>query len=271
MRKAAVIGWPIQHTKSPVIHSHWLDKYGLQGAYDVVAMQPQDLKAGLMRLVDDGYCGFNVTVPHKQAVIPYMDFLRADAERIGAVNTVVINDDGTLEGRNTDHFGFAENLKNRAPGFDPRSGPVVILGAGGAAHAIVYAMLNMGAREIFIVNRTHANARELASAFPPAQAKVWEAIPDLLKNASLVVNTTSLGMKGQPPLEIDLSPLPDTATVADIVYVPLDTELLRQAKRRNLKTVTGIGMLLHQARPAFEAFFGTLPDIDEALIKKVLA
>ncbi|HEY8963339.1 MAG TPA: shikimate dehydrogenase [Alphaproteobacteria bacterium] len=271
MRKAAVIGWPIQHTKSPLIHSHWLEKYGLEGAYDAVAIKAEDLESGIQRLIDDGYCGFNVTVPHKQSVISYMDYLRADAERIGAVNTVIIGDDGKMEGRNTDHFGFAENLKNRAPNFKPSSSSVVVLGAGGAARGVVYALIDMGVRDIIIVNRTFATARALAEAFPPAKAKVWEAVPDLFENASLVINTTSLGMKGQPPLEVDLRPLPETAIVCDIVYNPLDTELLKDAKRRGLKTVTGIGMLLHQARPAFEAFFGTLPEIDDALIKKVLA
>lgn len=270
MKKAAVIGWPIQHTKSPLIHAHWLEKYGLRGSYEAVAIQADDLKEGVKRLVGEGYSGFNVTVPHKQSIISLVDYLRADAERIAAVNTVVVNPDGSMEGRNTDHFGFTENLKSRAPEYKTR-GPVVVLGAGGAARSIVYALQNMGANDIVIANRTYANARALAAAFPPAIAKPWEAIPDLLKNASLLVNTTSLGMKGQPQLEIDLAPLPDHATVYDIVYNPLDTELLRQAKRRNLKIVTGIGMLLHQARPAFEAFFGTLPDIDDDLIKKVLA
>lgn len=271
MKKAAVIGWPIQHTKSPLIHGHWLEKYGLEGRYEAVAIPAEELEGGIKRLVDEGYTGFNITVPHKQAIIPHMDFLRADAERIGAVNTVVINPDGKLEGRNTDHFGFLENLKARAPEYDISSGPVTVLGAGGAARAVVYALIKAGAKTIYIANRTHANARDLAAAFPPAQAKVWDAVPDILAESTLLVNTTTLGMKGQPPLEIDLKPMPDNAVVYDIVYNPLDTELLRSAKRRNLKIVTGIGMLLHQARPAFEAFFGTLPEIDDDLIKKVLA
>lgn len=270
-KKAGVIGWPISHSKSPIIHGYWLEKYGLAGGYDAVPIAPEDLKREVARLVKEGYLGFNVTVPHKQAVMPLLDFVRADAERIGAVNTVVVQPDGTLEGRNTDAFGFIENLKEGAKGFDFKKGPAVVLGAGGAARAVVYALAHEGVPEIRIANRTLGRARELANAFPRCKAVDWEMLPEAMRDAALLVNTTSLGMKGQPELELDLTPLSTKALVHDIVYAPLETTLLKNAKARGNPVVTGIGMLLHQARPAFHAWFGIMPDVDDDLRKKVLA
>ncbi|MBU6235336.1 MAG: shikimate dehydrogenase [Alphaproteobacteria bacterium] len=269
--KAGVIGWPISHSKSPLIHGYWLEKFGLSATYEAIAIAPENLKADIERLVKAGYCGFNVTVPHKQAIMPLLDYIRADAERIGAVNTVVINPDGTLEGRNTDAFGFIENLREGAPKHDFKKAPAVVLGAGGAARAVVYALAEAGAPQIRIANRTLVRARELASAFKNCVAVDWEALPEAMEGAGLLVNTTSLGMKGQPPLEVTLNTLPLSALVHDIVYAPLQTELLQSAKQRGHTTVTGIGMLLHQARPAFHAWFGVMPDVDEALRAKVLA
>jgi shikimate dehydrogenase len=214
-------------------------------------------------MIDAGYSGFNVTVPHKQIIMDMLDRIDDNAQKIGAVNTVVIKD-GVCEGRNTDAFGFIENLKEAVPRFKFK-GTALVLGAGGAARAVVHALQQEGLRDIRIINRTLDRARDLGDAYE------WSALPDLLRDAALIVNTTSLGMAGQPPLEIDLSPAPKTALVNDIVYTPLDTDLLKQAKSHGLQTVTGIGMLLHQARPAFQAWFGVLPSVDDELRQKVLA
>ncbi len=271
-KRAGVIGWPIAHSKSPLIHGHWLQKYGVEATYDAVPVPPDDLKAAVARLRGEGYVGFNVTVPHKQAIMPLLDFVRADAERIGAVNTVVLNPEGTLEGRNTDAFGFIENLKSGVPqGFRFDAGAVVVLGAGGAARAVVYALGQAGARDIRIFNRTLARARELAAAFPYATGYAWDALPDHIAQANLLVNTTSLGMKGQPALDMDIRDLPAACVVHDIVYNPLQTGLLLAARQQGHPVVTGIGMVVEQARPAFQAWFGVLPDIDDALLQKVLA
>jgi len=270
-KKAGVIGWPVGHSKSPLIHGHWLQKYGIDATYVAISAQPDGLKREVDKMIADGFYGFNVTVPHKQAIIPMLDFVRADAERIGAVNTVVINPDGTLEGRNTDAFGFIENLKEAAPKFKLGKGTAIVLGAGGAARAIVYALGHEGYKDIRIFNRTLGRARELASAFPGAEGFAWDELPDHLPDAALLVNTTSLGMKGQPELNLNISTLSKKALVNDIVYNPLKTGLLVSAHARGNPVVTGIGMLLHQARPAFQAWFGVMPDVDAALRKKVLA
>lgn len=270
-KKAGVIGWPISHSKSPLIHGHWLKKYNLEGCYEAIAIAPDDLPHEIARLKAEGFSGFNVTVPHKQAIMPLLDNISADAERIGAVNTVVISANGKLEGHNTDAFGFIENLKEGAKNFDFTKGPAIVLGAGGAARAVVYALVHAGVPEIRIVNRTQARAEDLAKAFPNTKACGWDELPKIMTDAALLINTTSLGMKGQPELEIDIAPLPIAALVHDIVYAPLQTKLLIAANEKGNPTVTGIGMLLHQARPAFEAWFGVLPDVDDDLRAKVLA
>lgn len=264
-KKAGVIGWPLKHTKSPLIHGYWLEKHGISGTYDANPIAPEDLKRDVQKLIDTGYSGFNVTVPHKETIMAMMDTLDDSAKKIGAVNTV-INNNGKLTGRNTDAFGFIENLKESQPNFDFK-GTVLVLGAGGAARAIVYALKAEG-MDVAIVNRTKDRANTLAKEFGTT-AQDWSDIPSLLKNAALVVNTTSLGMAGQPPLEIDLKPT--KACIYDIVYTPLETPLLQSATQHGLQTVNGIGMLLHQARPAFEAWFGVLPDVDDTLRTKVLA
>lgn len=265
IKKAGVIGWPLKHTKSPLIHCYWLEKYGISGSYDANPIAPDDLKTGIQKLIDAGYSGFNVTVPHKETIMTMMDILEDSAQKIGAVNTVVLHD-GKRIGRNTDAFGFIENLRESAPEFTFK-GTALVLGAGGAARAVVYALKQQG-MDVCIVNRTKDRADILAKDFG-ASSHAWSDIPSLLENAALVVNTTSLGMTGQPSLEINLKPT--KACICDIVYTPLETDLLKQAKALNLKTVTGIGMLLHQARPAFEAWFGIMPDVDAPLRAKVLA
>lgn len=269
--KAGVMGWPVNHSKSPLIHNYWLSHYNIAGSYELLPVAPVALKEQVQKLVDTGYRGFNVTVPHKQAIMDHLDFIRADAERIGAVNTVVIGEDGTLEGRNTDAFGFIANLKLSLPDFNVKGGPAIVIGAGGAARAVVYALQSAGVDNIRIVNRTLSRARDLADAFAPSVGCAWEQLPDLTKDANLIVNTTTLGMEGQPPLDIDFSRVNPKAVVNDIVYTPLETPLLQAAKQNGNRTVTGIGMLLHQARPAFEAWFGVMPEVDKTLLNKVLA
>lgn len=269
--KAAVIGHPIKHSKSPIIHGHWIEKYGLNGSYEKIDIAPENLKQGVQNLVDKGYAGFNVTVPHKQAIMALCDALDETAQTIGAVNTVKIVDN-KLYGYNTDAYGFIENIKQAVPEFNFTKGSAVVLGAGGAARATVYGLLNQGVTDIIVTNRTIEKSHDI-SALESNCIHVldWDLKESALKNANIIVNTTSLGMVGQPALELDIETLSPQALVNDIVYVPLETNLLKNAKSQGNATVTGIGMLLHQARPAFAHWFGVLPDVDEALIQKVLA
>jgi shikimate dehydrogenase len=269
--KCGVIGHPIAHSKSPLIHNHWIAQYGLSGIYDAVDIAPDTLKDGITKLIDAGYAGFNVTAPHKQAVMHLCAEIDDTACAIGAVNTVAIKD-GTLHGFNTDAFGFIENVRQHAFGVDFAARPVVVLGAGGAARAIVYGLLEAGAKEIIVTNRTFEKAQDIAAINKDiVRAAAWDARAKILEGAGFLVNTTALGMAGKDALEIDLSRLPKDAVVSDIVYAPLMTELLTQADAGGRQIVTGIGMLLHQARPAFEKWFGVLPDVTPALEAKVLA
>lgn len=269
MIRAGVIGHPIAHSKSPLIHGHWMEKYNIVGDYKVIDIAPDALALGVRDLVRDGYAGFNVTVPHKIAIMELCDEIDATARTIGAVNTVVI-EDGKLYGRNTDAFGFIANLKAALPdyAFDR---PAMVLGAGGAARAVVYGLLQQGVPSVAVCNRSKDKA-EVLRDLDDARVSVvdWDD-RDQLAAYGLLVNTTSLGMKGQPPLDIRLDELPIDAAVYDIVYAPLMTDLLSAAQARGNAIVTGIGMLLHQARPAFEAWTGTLPEVDDALAQKVLA
>lgn len=268
--KAGVIGHPIKHSKSPLIHNHWIEKYGLSGDYKAIDIAPENLKDGVQKLVDEGYAGFNVTIPHKQEIFKLCADVDDTARAIGAVNTVVVRN-GVLHGTNTDAFGFIENVRQSAYGVDFVHRPAVVLGAGGAARAIVYGLIEAGAGQIIILNRTADKAKDVAEINTDiVRVAPWEARTEMLRDCGLLVNTTSLGMTGKDALEIDLSYLPEDATVSDIVYAPLMTDLLQQARARGNQIVTGIGMLLHQARPAFEKWFGVLPDVDEALEKKVL-
>jgi shikimate dehydrogenase len=270
MRKAGVIGHPIAHSKSPLVHRHWLTKYGIDGEYEAYDIVPECLGDRVQELVEQGLSGFNVTLPHKQNIINFCGHLDEGARKIGAVNTVVVRSDGMLEGRNTDAFGFLQNARETQPDFDFSSGPAVILGAGGAARAAAYALRSGGVSDIRISNRTREHAEIIACDFGAAVWD-WEERGSALRGAASLINTTSLGMTGKPPLDISLDALPETALVYDIVYAPLETDLLKNAREKGCRIVTGIGMLLHQARPAFEAWFGILPDIDEELRRKVLA
>lgn len=268
--RAGVIGHPIKHSKSPIIHGHWIDRYGLQGSYEAIDIPPAELAARVRRLVAEGYAGFNVTIPHKEEIFKLCDDVDEKARIIGAVNTVKI-DGGKLYGTNTDAFGFIENIKQNAPSFDFCRGKAVVIGAGGAARAILYGLLKEGVPRIVLTNRTREKS-EILSRMAPGKIVVadWADREGILEDAHLIVNTTALGMTGKDPLELSLSMAPVDALVTDIVYAPLETELLRAAKQRGHQTVTGIGMLLHQARPAFSIWFGVMPDVTEDLQQKVL-
>lgn len=270
---AGVIGWPIGHSRSPLMHNHWLAEAGIEGRYVALGIPPEDLEGELKVLIKKGFRGLNVTIPHKSAVRAAMDRLDEAARIIGAVNTIIIEPDGSLEGRNTDAAGFIENLAQARTEWRARS--ALVLGAGGAARAVVYGLARAGVEEIVIANRTRARAEAIAADLAGLGARVlvaeWETIRERMKGASLLVNTTSLGMTGAPPLTLDLTPLPADALVTDIVYAPLETELLAAARARGLETVDGLGMLIHQARFAFEAWFGTRPaasaELRDALVE----
>lgn len=269
--KAAVIGRPIAHSKSPIIHNYWLEKYGLAGSYEAIDILPDNLGDNIKKLVNANYNGFNVTVPYKQKILEVCDEIGKTAEEIGAVNTIIIRDN-KLFGTNTDAFGFTENIKIAQPEFDFENKTAFVLGAGGAARAVIYGLKDRGIGRIKISNRTQGRAEELKSLEPEIiQIIQWDRRSEALSDTDLLVNTTSLGMTGKPPLEIDLSALPKEALVNDIVYAPLMTDLLIQAKAHGNKIVTGIGMLLHQARPAFEAWTGILPEVTAELEEKVLS
>ena len=278
MKKAGVMGWPIDHSLSPRVHGYWLEKYHIEGEYTRIPVEPDDFPDFLRALKANGFVGGNVTVPHKEAALATVDEASPEAKRLGAVNTIVVRDDGSLYGFNTDGFGFLANLKAGHKTFNAEHGPAVVLGAGGAARAIVASLLQDGCPQVRLVNRTIGRAQDLAADLGgPIEVFAMENVADSLAGASLLVNTTSLGMVHQPPLEIDLSPLPPSALVTDIVYAPLITNLLVQARERGNPIVDGLGMLLHQARPGFRAWFGVvdtadgLPEVDEVLRASVLA
>ncbi|WP_454020271.1 shikimate dehydrogenase [Azospirillum sp. Marseille-Q6669] len=268
---AGVMGWPIGHSRSPRLHGYWLEQYGIDGAYVPLAVPPDRIEQAIRALPALGFRGCNVTVPHKEAAYRTVDRLDDTAKRMGAVNTIVVGEDGTLEGRNTDGFGFIENLKSGAPGWNAANGPALVIGAGGAARAVVASLLDEGAPRVWLVNRTRARADELAADIGGAiETADWVSRETLLEGAALVVNTTTQGMAGQPPLELDLRALPGSAVVTDIVYTPLMTPLLTAAQARGNRVVDGVGMLLHQARPGFAAWFGREPEVTEGLKVAVL-
>ena len=266
-RLAGVFGHPVTHSRSPRLHGFWLERYGIDGAYIPLGVAPGGFAAAVRALVDLGFRGANVTIPHKLAAFEICDAVAPFARRAGAVNTLIFRD-GRIEGSNTDGFGFLESIREAASGWRADAGPAVLLGAGGAARAIAAALLDAGAPRVTLVNRTAAKAEALARDLG---GPIHVADRPPLEGAALLVNTTSLGMQGQPGLEVDLVPLPASAVVADIVYVPLETRLLAAARARGLIAVDGLGMLLHQARPGFEAWFGVAPQVDQALRDEVAA
>ena len=269
---AGVMGWPVAHSRSPLIHNYWLQKYGLPGSYVQLAVQPGQLATALRGLVALGFKGCNITIPHKVEALKLVDDVDANARRVGAINTVVVQPDGSLKGMNTDGFGYIQSLLDAQPSWRADAGPVVVLGAGGAARAVVLALSDRGAKEIRLINRTLDKAQAMAAEFGfPVKAVAWEQRHAALEGVALLVNTTSQGMHGHAPLDLDLSALPVEALVSDIIYVPLETTLLQAAKARGNPTVGGLGMLLNQARPAFEAWFGVLPEVTPALRRLVEA
>jgi len=268
---AGVCGWPIRHSRSPRIHNYWLKQYGIDGVYVPLAIPPDRAMEAIRMLPALGIRGLNVTVPNKEEAYKAMDEVDRWAQRMKAVNTVMVRD-GILYGANTDAFGFMESLREAIPDWRAEAGPAVILGAGGAARAIVAGLQDAGAPEIRIANRTPERAAAIRDEFgKPVRPVLWDQRADILEDASLVVNTTSLGMEGQPPLDLELAKLPPDAVVYDIVYVPLETPLLAAARARGNPAVDGLGMLLHQARPGFREWFGTDPVVDQALRDHVLA
>jgi shikimate dehydrogenase len=267
-KKAFVTGHPIAHSRSPKIHGHWLAKYSIDGSYEAIDVRPEDFAAFLKSLGERGYRGGNVTIPHKEAAFAGVASRDHAADEIGAVNTLWF-EDGLLWGGNTDGYGFAANLDQYAPGWAAR-GPAVVLGAGGASRAVIHALKQRGVKDIRIVNRTLPRARELADRFG-AGVSAHGADAELLSDAGLLINTTSLGMHGNETLAADPAALPDHALVTDIVYVPLETPLLAAARARGLETVDGLGMLLHQAVPGFERWFGRKPEVTADLRSMVVA
>lgn len=264
-----VIGHPVGHSLSPVIHNHWIREYGFPAIYQGVDIAPEDLLTSVGRMVENGYIGFNVTLPHKQAIMELCDTIEETARRIGAVNTVSISESGKLKGMNTDSYGFVENILQADITTNFKEGKALVLGAGGAARAVVHGLMQLGIHDILIANRTRQKIDDIATVFP-VKAVAWEERAAAAEDAIILVNTTSLGMTGQPNLEMDLQHLPVEAVVCDIVYKPLDTTLLQNAKKRGNAVVTGIGMLLQQARPAFREWFGVMPDVDADLRQKIL-
>ena len=269
---AGVAGWPVSHSRSPRIHNFWLEKYGIDGVYVPLSVPPDRIGEALRTLSAMGLVGVNVTVPHKQAAFAAMNAVDSRAERMQAVNTVTVRDDGSLYGENTDGFGFMEALAGSCSEWRAGSGPAVVVGAGGAARAIVASLQDAGAPEIRVTNRTRERAEALEREFgEPVRAVPWRRRTGILEDAALLVNATSLGMRGAAPLELDLSALSVGAIVYDIVYAPLETPLLKAARSRGNAAVDGLGMLLHQARPGFRSWFGRDPAVDRGLRDHVLA
>jgi len=267
---AGVVGWPVAHSRSPRLHGFWLEEFKIDGAYVPLAVHPDNLAQVIKALPCMGFAGVNLTVPHKETVLPLLDHIDPAAQRIGAVNTLVFGQDGSISGRNTDAFGFLENLRQGAPSWIPGSGPAIVVGAGGAARAVVVALLDAGVPEIVVVNRSPERSAALAADIPGLKLAQWSDRHRILKGAALLVNTTLLGQTGQPPLDLSLDLLPAEAVVNDIVYVPLETDLLSAARKRGNGVVDGLGMLLWQAVPGFEAWFGTRPAVTPQLRRFVM-
>jgi shikimate dehydrogenase len=263
---AGVMGWPVAHTRSPAIHNHWIAQHGLKGAYVQLPVQPDRLETAIRGLAALGFAGCNVTVPHKVSAMQFMDELHPTARRVAAINTIVVQPDGRLLGMNNDGAGYIQSLRDADATWRGDAGPALVLGAGGAARAIVVALLDEGVPELRITNRTLERAQELAKDFGDRVKVVpWTQRNAAMAGASLLVNTTTLGMHGQAPLDVALDALPQTAMVSDAIYIPLETPLLTQARLRGHRTVNGLGMLLNQARPAFQSWFGVLPEITPEL------
>ena len=272
MKRACVIGWPVEHSRSPAIHRYWLELYGIDGAYEKEAVRPEEFASFLGSLSDRGYAGANVTLPHKTEALRLATKADESARAIGAANMLWLDGAGRLNASNTDAYGFMTNLNQEAPHWNKGRAPVMVLGAGGAARAILYGLIAQGASRILLANRTRDRAEVLAGTFGPAVSVVdWDARNQALAGCGLLVNATSLGMSGKGPLDIEVEALPEDAVVADIVYNPLETPLLATARARRRQAVDGLGMLLYQAVPGFERWFGVRPQVTKELKAHVAA
>jgi shikimate dehydrogenase len=272
VKRACVIGWPVEHSRSPAIHRYWLELYGIDGAYEKEAVRPEEFASFLGSLSDRGYAGANVTLPHKTEALRLATKADESARAIGAANMLWLDGAGRLNASNTDAYGFMTNLNQEAPHWNKGRAPVMVLGAGGAARAILYGLIAQGASRILLANRTRDRAEVLAGTFGPAVSVVdWDARNQALAGCGLLVNATSLGMSGKGPLDIEVEALPEDAVVADIVYSPLETPLLATARARRRQAVDGLGMLLYQAVPSFERWFGVRPQVTKELKAHVAA
>ena len=263
---AGVMGWPVMHSRSPLLHNFWFTQHGLAGSYVPLAIAPANLAAALRALHPLGFAGCNLTLPHKQAAMTIVNDVDALAKNIGAISCVIVRPDSSLAGTNNDCYGFIHNVRQEQRGWRADSGPIVVIGAGGGARAVCYGLAQEGAKEIRLVNRSLVRAQQIANDFGgPLVALPWEQRQESLEGAVMVVNTTSCGMVGQPALDIKLDKLPPSALAADIIYIPLETPFLAAARRRGNPTVNGLGMLLHQGRPAWQAWFGIEPAVTAEL------
>mgnify|MGYP005995194693 FL=1 len=268
---AGVIGNSISHSKSPKLHQHWLRRYGIRGEYVPLHVESENLESVIRSMPKMGFVGANVTIPHKVDVMQFADQISDRATLVGAANTLIFKDDGKIYADNTDGYGFMANLRQGAPDWDPKSGPAMVLGAGGACRAIIVALADAGVTEIFLTNRTRAKADALRAEFGARlQVVDWVQAGNVVEDAATLINTTSLGMTGQPELRVPLDGLRPDTLVTDIVYSPLQTPLLAQAQAAGCRTIDGLGMLLHQGVPGFERWFGKRPEVDDATRQVVL-
>lgn len=269
---AAVLGWPVMHSRSPLLHNHWMAQYGLSGIYVPIEVQPDTIGPALKALHPLGFSGCNLTIPHKQNALPFLDAIDPVAKKIGAVSCVTVREDGSLLGTNNDWFGFIENIVEAVPGWRADAGPIAVLGAGGGARAVVHGLAEKGATEIRLINRSFDRALTIADQFSgPITPVKWEERTNALAGCAMVVNATSQGMQGMEALDIDLSELPVDALAADIIYIPKETPFLAAARQRGNTIVNGLGMLLHQGRPAWKLWFDVDVEVTAELRAKIEA
>src|SRR5258706_1332234 len=271
---AGVMGWPVMHSRSPMLHNYWFRQHGLDGTYVPLAIRPEGLAAALRALHPLGFSGCNLTIPHRQEAMKIVDEVDALAKSIGAISCIVVGADGSLAGTNNDCFGFIHALRQEQPGWRANAGPILVIGAGGGSRAVCYGLAQEGAKEIRLVNRSLARAKGIEGEFGgPIRALPWEQRHDALEGVAMVVNTTSCGMVGQPALDLRLDKLPKSALAADIIYIPLETPFLAAARARGNRTINGLGMLLNQGRPAWKAWFGIEPEVTaelRAIVEKTI-